>query len=203
MNHPHTSAGAQREGRPAAAERGHHQQRTGARPFRARSSSAGRQRGAVLIEFAIVAPLLFALLLALITGGLTLSRKNSVTNATREGSRLGATAPRSSSWATDVRDRVRSIAGGDLTDAQICVQLVTSSNVLASGAGSNVLGSECSVIPAPALPAGIAGTTQCVVKVWVHRTSAFEAVVTSRIVNLDAFAVSRFERGIGAACASS
>ncbi|MFP5580169.1 MAG: TadE family protein [Acidimicrobiia bacterium] len=62
-----------------------------------------REAGASLVEFALLAPVLFALLLGMITGGLSLSRKNSMENAVREGARFGATLNEDSSWSSDVR----------------------------------------------------------------------------------------------------
>lgn len=163
--------------------------------------TARRERGVALVEFAIVAPVLFALLIGTFTGGLALAQKNSVTNAAREGARLGATVPTSSTWATDVRDRVIQNSSGDLTAAQICVALVNSSNTVISG--MSALGSECSALTAPSVPAGASSSTptQCVVKVWVHRTAQVDAIFFSRQVSLDAAAVARFERGGGATCA--
>ena len=53
----------------------------------------GRRKdgGAALVEFAIVAPLLFALLNGLVTCGLAFNSRLAVTNGVREGSRYGAT----------------------------------------------------------------------------------------------------------------
>src|SRR5688500_9925226 len=60
----------------------------------ARSRRRARQdRGTALIEFAIVAPLLFMLLMGTITGGIALNDRLAVTNGVREGSRYGATLP--------------------------------------------------------------------------------------------------------------
>ena len=50
-----------------------------------------RSRGAAIIEFAIVAPLLFMLLMGTVTGGIALNDRMAVTNGVREGSRYGAT----------------------------------------------------------------------------------------------------------------
>ena len=50
-----------------------------------------RQSGAALIEFAIVTPLLFMLLMGMVTGGIVLNDRLAVTNGVREGSRYGST----------------------------------------------------------------------------------------------------------------
>src|SRR5215207_9336974 len=75
--------------------------------------------GAALVEFAIIAPLVFALLFGVFTGGMALSRKNSMTNAVREGARLGATLPEDANWADKVQARVLDLAGGDLDASQV------------------------------------------------------------------------------------
>jgi len=59
---------------------------------RARYSSAigGRQRGAALVEFAIVAPLLILLLFGIVEFGWVLAQFNEVRHAAQEGARWGA-----------------------------------------------------------------------------------------------------------------
>ena len=148
-----------------------------------------------LVEFAILAPLLFALVFGTITGGLALSRKNSMTNAVREGARFGATVPESLTWADSVRDRSVSLAGGDLTNAQVCVELTL-------GTGTRVTGTPatCPFTGIPAIPAGV-GPDECVVRVWAQRTSELQAVFFTRDLTLKASAVARFERGGTGSCA--
>lgn len=51
------------------------------------------ERGAALVEFALILPVLMALLLGMFTGGLAYNSKITVTGATREASRYGATLP--------------------------------------------------------------------------------------------------------------
>ena len=71
--------------------------------------SGGRRgrgdRGVALVEFAIIAPLVFMLIVGSITGGIAPGQKNSMTNAVREGGRFGATLDHDASWADAVRDR--------------------------------------------------------------------------------------------------
>ena len=154
------------------------------------------QRGVALVEFALVVPLLFALLLGSITGGLALSRKNSMLNASREGSRLGATIPSTASWATSTRDRVVELAGGDLKASEVCVELV-------SAPSTTVQASSCSLPAAdePAVPAG-AAAGDCIVKVWARRTSPFETMFFSKDVTLTASSVALYERGRGSLCST-
>src|SRR5438045_1794603 len=93
---------------------------------RRRRSSARRARGAVVVEFALVLPILVALLVGITTSGIAYNKKLNLTYATREGARYGATVPPSQSWASgtwasNVRDLVVARSGGDLTAANVCV----------------------------------------------------------------------------------
>lgn len=127
-----------------------------------------------------------------------MSRKNSMTNAVREGARLGATLVDSGTWASSVRTRVDDIAGTDLNSAQICVELAVK-----TAAGENTVRSlpvSCPFGGEPVMPAGVQ-TGDCVAKVWARRTSDLEVVFFSRTLSLEADAVARFERGGTAPCA--
>jgi len=54
-------------------------------------SGSEDESGAAIVEFAIVVPLLLALVFGMFSGGLAYNRKLTLTNAVREGSRYGAT----------------------------------------------------------------------------------------------------------------
>ena len=154
-----------------------------------RHRSRRDDRAAALVEFALLAPLLFMILLGTVTGGFALSEKNSITNAVREGARVGATLPKGTGWndwATKVDGRVLEIAGGDLTTNQVCVQIIlaSSGNVLGSNGGT--CGST------PATPAS--ATTGCVIKVWARGSAEFNALFIQRNLDLDGKAVGRYER---------
>jgi Flp pilus assembly protein TadG len=158
-------------------------------PASSRSGARARgDRGGALVEFAIIAPLVFMLLIGTFTGGVALSRKNSMTNAVREGARLGATLNHDAAWAGAVRDRVVELAGGDLTTAQVCVKLVQapSTQIRASSCPAALAGLEPAIT---GVPAG-----DCTVLVWAQRTSEIEAVLFSRDLTLTSKSVSRYER---------
>ena len=129
-----------------------------------KARQAGRgtgERGAALVEFALLLPVLVSLVLGAITGGAAYNRQLSLTNAVREGSRFAATLPGSASWASDVQTRTVDAAGGDLASTdQVCVQLVNGASVI-----YEALGSECTTMTAPTVTAG----PECVVKVWARR----------------------------------
>ena len=88
------------------------------------------ERGAALVEFALILPIFMTLVLGMFSGGQAYDRKLQMTHASREGARYGAslaedeifTAP--STWATTVRDVVVERSAGELTNDQVCVALV-------------------------------------------------------------------------------
>ena len=75
-----------------------------------------RQRGQAMVEFALILPLFMVVLFLAVDFGVGLSRWAIVTNATREGARLGVTGVA----AGQVRDKTSSateglVAAGDVT----------------------------------------------------------------------------------------
>ena len=64
---------------------------------------SGRERGQALVEFALVLGLFLILLMGIVDFGLALSSRVSLTNAAREGARLGAVQASS----TDIQNRVQ------------------------------------------------------------------------------------------------
>ncbi len=86
-------------------------------------------RGAVVVEFALVMPLLIFILLGTITAGLALNDDLQLNHSTRDAARYGATVPEnqaftSGTWATNIQSVVVSRFGGDLTASDVCVALV-------------------------------------------------------------------------------
>ena len=63
------------------------------RIIRRTSLGTDRERGAALLEFAVVLPIMLSLLLGIVTSGTALNRSNSINNAARESARFGATLP--------------------------------------------------------------------------------------------------------------
>jgi Flp pilus assembly protein TadG len=103
---------------------------------RRRTADRG-ERGAAFVEFALVVPLLFSLVVGGLTGGIVLSRKQSLAHAAREGARYGAVVPASQcqptsncgglTWAQLVRSVVVQRSVGTASNAQVCIALVTGS----------------------------------------------------------------------------
>jgi Flp pilus assembly protein TadG len=108
------------------------------------------ERGAAVVEFALIVPVLLMLVMGLLTGGLVYNHKLDLVSAAREGARYGAALPQDSctpitkcidsthpsgqTWAELVQSVVVSRSDGDVTTAQVCVAFV-------SGAAATVIGS--------------------------------------------------------------
>lgn len=98
----------------------------------------GRQeadRGASLVEFALIVPVFVMLLFGMITAGLALNEKQQMTHATREGARYAATVPSGQTfaspvtgWADAVERVLRERSVDTLGSAEdVCVSLVEGS----------------------------------------------------------------------------
>ena len=146
--------------------------------------------GAALVEFAIIGPLVFALLLGMFTGGIALSRQNSMTSAIREGARLGATLTRDGPWAESVRDRVRELSSDDLTNEQICVELIKVGEAIPLLEWS---GMDCGPQPSSVSTGGIPDG-ECVVKVWGQRKDHLQVIFFQKELTLSGGSVSLYER---------
>lgn len=154
--------------------------------------------GVALVEFALVAPLLFALFLGTVTGGLAYNRKLSITDAVREGARFGATLDTDAAtypdWVAAVETRTADLSANQLKSAQVCVKLVkTPSTDLTASSSCPFAANE------PPVPSGVAANT-CLVKVWAQREAKLEAVIYSRTIQLKGSSVARYERNAGGAC---
>jgi Flp pilus assembly protein TadG len=149
---------------------------------------SARERGAALVELALVLPLVMSLMLGLVTGGAAYNRKLSMTGGVREGSRFGATldGPTTNGWATDVQSRTVGLSAGDLTTSQVCVKLVK------VGTGDVYSTAGCTSGPEPTNPS-TAATGECLVKVWAGRPSSLQAMFFSANMTLTASSVSRYE----------
>ncbi len=109
-------------------------------PSRIRGVHARRRRratqdgGAVLVEFALVLPVLMVLILGMFSGGVAYNQKLQVTHATREGARYGTTVAANQvftagTWAQNVRNLIIERADGELSGpgVTVCVALVQGS----------------------------------------------------------------------------
>jgi Flp pilus assembly protein TadG len=159
------------------------------------------ERGASVVEFALVMPILLSVLFGLITLGLAFSDHLSATNAAREGARYGAAANISATtWATDVRDRVKQVyfnEGETVTNDQICVSLVQANGTTAA----SYVGANCGA--APTLPTSMAAGS-CAVLVWMQRPRTVELlVVPSLDLDIRAESVAYYGREVTPTCTAS
>ena len=99
------------------------------------------ERGASLVEFALLLPLFMMMVLGMFSGGMAYNRKNSITNATREAGRYAATLPVGNfadldAWLDSVYQFTTSAADKDLaTDVdgrRICIAYVYPAGTSAS-----------------------------------------------------------------------
>ena len=156
------------------------------------------ERGAALVEFALILPLFMMLVLGLFSGGLAYNRKLSLEHAAREGARYGATLPEAqatftapaTTWATAVQHLVKDRSADELLASQICVALVAG-------------GTQPAAVDADHYVNPVAGTTRCFddpsgdtgkrVQVSVRRPTEIDALFFRVTVDLESTATARFE----------
>lgn len=157
------------------------------------------------MEFALVMPMLMALLIGITTAGLTYSRQISINNAARETARYGAVLPVDNdidAWLGSVADVALGSAIGDIDTTKghsICVAFVHPSGVVpddstrkleeVNGVRTITAGSTCFPDTRPA--------DERRVQVAIDRPSEIEAVIFSTNIVLDSDSVARYERHLG------
>jgi Flp pilus assembly protein TadG len=161
------------------------------------------ERGASLVEFAIVLPILMMLLFGIVTGGLALNSKNSLNNAAREGARYGATLPvdpTMNAFLTDVADVAIRSATSELDNGipgrTVCVAYVHPAGSVATDqtAALRIDAGGASAFSANPCFADGRPNDERRVQVRVTRDVDFFALVISRTLTLDEQSVSRYER---------
>lgn len=154
-----------------------------------------------MVEFAILLPIFMTLILGMFSGGLAYNRQMALRQATREGARYGATLSRGTAfaagetWATTVRSVMKERSEGELTDANICVALVSGSGASTAVVTNGALGASWySTTGAPCYNDGGADGKR---RVQVTATSSanIEALFFSRTLTLDAESTARHEAG--------
>jgi Flp pilus assembly protein TadG len=95
------------------------------------------ERGAELIEFALTLPLLLLLVLGIIEFGFMFQEYEVVTNAAREGARIGALIPSAGYKATEAQQRAMDylIAGGLKSAQATPAPTVVQSQIAITGTG--------------------------------------------------------------------
>ncbi len=164
------------------------------------------ERGAVMVEFALVLPVLLAFLLGTVTVGTAYNQNISMNNAARESSRYGAVRPVEddlSAWLETVADVAVAAATGDV-GANVSGQFVCVAYVYPNGTSSDdrtirlieeggtrqiQTGQTCFSDGRP--------SDERRVQVHLTRDTDIEAVLFSQTITLNANAVTRFERSAG------
>jgi hypothetical protein len=91
------------------------------------------QRGQSLVEFAMVLPLFLLILAAIVDFGMGLASSITISNAAREGARLGIVDPDPSAIETRVRAVASGLDGAELTVTSTCLTPSGSSWVACGG----------------------------------------------------------------------
>jgi len=155
--------------------------------------------GAVLVEFALVFPLLVFLIFAIFGAGMVLNQRLSVTQAGREGARYGSTVPIDQctpvanctglNWAQLVRDVTVERSAGELKAGNVCVALVQG-----PGGAPTPLGSTFTTAGSGgACYADGSSDTGRRVQVKILLPTQVEAAVMTIPVTLETEALTRFE----------
>lgn len=184
-------------------------------PTTRRRHHAADERGAAIVEFALLAPLLFALIFGVFSGGIAYNRKLAITNGVREGSRYGATlavaqaraqtttCPTATTdidcWLAQVAKVTQMAAEGNLDSSgtvwEVCVAYV-------HPAGGTTLNDSNRKLPlSPSNNTPLAGTcftdgrpdTERRVQVTAQRNGKLEYLVSSTSLTLRSRSVTRFE----------
>jgi len=146
------------------------------------------ERGAALVEFAIILPVLMSLLLGTVSGGIAYNRKISMSNAVREGARYGATLTVDSSWAASTKTRTQAMSTGDLAASQICTALWK------VGTGASYSSTGCTITNPFVTNNDHPGSAgDCIVEVWAARPDRIQAMFFSTDITLTARAAARQE----------
>lgn len=155
------------------------------------------QRGVALVEFSLVVVILMAITLALITGGITYTKKLSLRTAAREGARYGATLPvanyaSTSAWLDAVANATKGATNGDwkTTDngASLCVALIDAAG---SVTARREVSAGTSIDSSPCYTDGVTGQSR--VQVTIQTVGSFNGVFAKSTPTLTASASARVE----------
>ena len=150
-------------------------------------------RGAALIEFALVLPVLAMLIVGLFSSAMIYDSNMSLTHSAREGARYGATVPEdqtfsTGTWADNVEALVRQRGGDSLIAADVCVALV-------QGSPATAVSADHSTEPGAAAcyDDSASGEEELRVQISASKKMTLDVVAFSREVTLTATASSRHE----------
>jgi Flp pilus assembly protein TadG len=172
-------------------------------PIRRRART---ERGAAFVEMALIAPVLFALLLGIVTAGMTYSRKISLDTAARDASRYAATLPVSNypnlnAWLAATASVAQQSATSDLNTGvagrSICVAYVyptgstandQTTMLVRTDAGDTYTTGSSATCFADGQPAATRR-----VQVALARQTSIEAIIYTSTFTLSSQGLTRFE----------
>ena len=153
------------------------------------------ERGGALVEVALILPVFAMLLFGMLSGGSLYNRKMELTQAAREGARYGMTVSEGQTftdggtWEDNVRAVVLERAGGDITEADVCVSLVTDATpVVVDDHTTRADGTPC-------FDDSAGGEGAKRVQVHIARPGELDAIFIRIPVELTARASGRHEQG--------
>ncbi len=161
------------------------------RPGLFRARTAGAERAAALVEFALILPILVMFLAGIVSSGILYNKKLSMSYAAREGARYGSLHDvGDNAWATNVASFFQQRSNGDVKSSDICVALVEG-----SGASTQLYRNQSTYGSSGAACASddgsVSGTLRVQVVVIGH--GQFDAVFFTIPVTLKANATARYE----------
>jgi hypothetical protein len=146
------------------------------------------------------------LLMGIVTFGLAYSNHVALTNAVREGARLGASTANSSDWPSAVVTQTVNVyadADNPLTDSDVCAVLLRRNDDAtltveqsSSAACEADPGQPTPAGPAPANPATTTLEEGCFVKVWAQRSADLNWILGRHTVTRRAESVALYDRSI-------
>lgn len=165
------------------------------------------ERGATLVEFALVMPVFMTLILGIFTGAQAYDHDLSITHAAREGARYAATLAKEPTgltalfWWSAVEDRVVAASAGDLDLSKaghyVCIALVKPDGTLSVDSMGNAyaqwLPSRPVGAPDTCYTSNVTGTTYSRVHVLVRRPDSIDTVFYSHDLTLRSQAAVRYE----------
>lgn len=163
-----------------------------------------KERGAALVEMALVFPLLAMLLLGMASSAIAYGQKSAITNATREASRFGATTVVDgdlSGWLAEVALVAEGASTGDLDTLQanhfVCVAYVYPDGVLMHDLTYSLRVDQLGPIESfePCFDDGRPDSERRV-QVLISRPATIETGFLSSQVTLTSKAISVFERSL-------
>lgn len=162
------------------------------------------ERGAALVEFALVFPLFMFLILGTFSGAQAYDHNLSLTHAAREGARYAATlakdptGPGASAWLSAVVDRTVKTSASDINLSQpghfVCVALLKANGSIATDSAGNLYFQWLPSQPPTEPDSCYVGTAPYArVHVLVKRPDSIDTVLYSHGLTLTSRATARYE----------